>query len=399
MTADVQDHEWSLNDEAEWGTERERGLKLRRTPELELPPPTQWVAPGWVPRGEITVLVGEEGCGKSLFWVLLAAHITTGRAFPILNLPARAPSDVVVVVTEDSTAEVTARLQLAGADLNRIVWFSAEIDGTGTPVFGSGLNGDMLLLDALLKELESRPALIVVDAWLDTVATGLNVRDTQQARTALHPWKILASRQDIAVLLLTHTNRMDTASTRDLMGGTAALRQKARMVLFAARSKQDHDSPIPHLWVGPDKSNVTGLVDAVRFNVTVEQTRPPTDDDPGTTAHLTAPSFALMTIRNLLVEWRRQEQEENRKPTKGDGAKDALVEYVSAHGGSVPAKELDGHLAGLGYGKTSIEQAKKDAGVSAPAGYRQPWVFTLSAQSHYPGPISQGSRRTSESSE
>ncbi|WP_162144890.1 AAA family ATPase [Arthrobacter castelli] len=374
-----------------------KGLKLRRATGLELPPPTQWVARGWVPRREITVLVGEEGIGKSLLWVLMAAHVTTGRPFPPFSLPAREPADVVVVVTEDSAAEVDARLRLAGADMDRIIFYSAEDDGSGTPVFGNGMSGDMLLLDALLEEHESKPAMLVVDAWLDTVAGSLNIRDTQQARQALHPWKTLAGRHDLAALLVTHTNRMDTASTRDLMGGTAALRQKARMVLFAARSKADHDEPVQHLWIGPDKSNVTGLVDAVRFNVAVEQVRAATDDDPGTSARLTAPTSAAMTIRNLLAEWKQAEQEADRKPTKTESARAELLDYVNAYGGTVPTKDLDAHLTALGYGKTAIEQAKHDSGTSAPGGYREPWQFTLHSQSPYPDPISQESRTTSES--
>src|ERR1700693_6248520 len=42
----------------------------------------RWLAKGRVPRGEPCLLIGDEGVGKSLFWIWLAAHITTGNAFP-----------------------------------------------------------------------------------------------------------------------------------------------------------------------------------------------------------------------------------------------------------------------------------------------------------------------------
>jgi hypothetical protein len=37
------------------------------------------------------------------------------------------------------------------------------------------------------------PSLVVVDAWIDTVLGGLSVKDTQQARVAVAPWKSYAA--------------------------------------------------------------------------------------------------------------------------------------------------------------------------------------------------------------
>lgn len=365
-----------------YGLEPERpvgtraGLKIRKATDLKLPPHTKWLGRGWLPRREITVLVGAEGIGKSLLWVLMAALVTTGKGFPMFNWAARKPADVVVIVTEDSASEVEARLRTAGADLTRIHFFCAEDDGTGTPTFAGGLQGDMLLLDALLEQMESKPGFLVVDAWLDTVAGNLNIRDTQQARAALHPWKDIATRHDIAVLLVTHTNRMDSTSTRDLMGGTAALRQKARMVLFAARPPvQDGDGQF--LWVGPDKANTTGIVDAVKFKVRIEQVRKQTDDDPGTTALLSSPASALMPIAQLLAEWKREETEAERKPSKAEEAEAAIRAYMDGTDGTAPAADVKDHLRQEGFGKTAAETAMRALGSSAPTGPKQPWVYRM----------------------
>jgi hypothetical protein len=371
------------------------GLKLRRATELKLPPHTRWLGRGWLPRREITVLVGAEGIGKSLLWVLMAMLVTTGKAFPMFNWAARKPADVVVIVTEDSASEVGARLRTAGADISRIHFFCAEDDGTGTPVFSGGNNGDMLLLSGLLEQMDVRPAFLVVDAWLDTVAGNLNIRDTQQARSALHPWKDLATRHDLAVLLVTHTNRMDTTNTRDLMGGTAALRQKARMVLFAARPPAGDDSG-QHLWVGPDKANTSGIVDAVKFQVRVEQVRQQTDDDPGTTALLASPASALMPIGQLLSEWKREETEAERKPSKSEEAEAAVEAFMDGTDGTAPAADVKDHLRHAGYGKTAAEKAMKALGTSAPTGPGQPWIYSLN-QSSYSQGLSQETRNTENS--
>jgi hypothetical protein len=187
----------------------------------------------------------------------------------------------------------------------------------------------------------------------------------------------LATRHNLATLLVTHTNRTASTNIRDLMGGTAVLRQKARMVLFAARPKSDQDSPVQHLWVGPDKSNVTGLVDAVKFKVTVQQVRPRTDDDPGTTAHLTAPASALMTIRDLVVQWKREEQEADRKPTKAQECQQAIRDYVFTSDGECPSADLKQHLQQLGFGKTIAEAAMSEVGESRRSKFGGGYTYRL----------------------
>lgn len=356
-------------------------MKLRRLSEINVPPPTRWLAPGWVPRREITVLVGEEGIGKSLFWVYLAAHITTGMGSPALGLPERAPADVALILTEDSAAEVVARLEAAGADLTRIHLLCSADDGTGTPVFGDTTGGDMAALRMFLGQMEEPPALVVVDAWLDTVAGSLNVRDTQQARAALHPWKVLADQHDTAVMLVTHTNRLDTANTRDLMGGTAALRQKARMVLFAARAKHDYEDHTQHLWLGPDKANSTRLSNAVRFDVQIHQARPRTVDDPGTTARLGNPAETPVAVRALVEQWRNEQREAEKPPTRAVRAADAVREYMAERGiTQAPTKELQAHLKELGYSRNASMAALNSLGSSRPSGQQGAWIFTLDTE-------------------
>lgn len=364
-------------------------LKPRKLSEIKAPPPTQWLAKGWIPYSEITVLVGEEGLGKSLAWVRWAAAITAGRPDPSVSLPSRKPRDVVVIVTEDNPGEVKARLTLAGANLDHIYLFSSEADGTGNPVFGNAMNGDMATLDAYLGQEYIDAALVVVDAWVDTVAGSLTLKDSQQARQAMHPWKMLAQRHRLAVILMTHTNRMSTASTRDLMGSTAVLRQKARMVLFAARSPDDKEAGGDYVWIGPDKSNVTGKAAAVKYQLKIQNVREATDDDPGTTACLDAYTRAHTNISNLIAEWKEQQDQAARPKTKQEQAQDAITAYMANYPNGCPTEDLKNHLEELGFGKTASENARKALGDSGPAGFRQPFVYRLHTQTSYSDSISQ----------
>lgn len=359
--------------EAQEGTARASRMQVRRASEMPAPVAPKWLARGYVPACEITVLVGEEGIGKSLAWVVLVAHITTGKAFAPFNLPRRAAQDVVIIITEDALGEVFARLEAAGADLSRVHVFSEDADGSGSPTFPEHQG---VLLEWVASTGIS-PALIVVDAWLDTVEAGLQVRNTQHGRQALAPWKDIATRLQTAVILVTHTNRMDTANTRDLLGSTVALRQKARMILFAARHPDDgRDGDAQHVWIGPEKSNTTGRANAVRFTISIGQHRPQTDDDPGTVATLVYPEDAGDSIRQLIGDWRQEQQNADREPGKPQQA-EAWVKSFMAGRDSIPVRELyeAGKLAG--FGERALKVAMGNVGESKPGGQGQPWVYAI----------------------
>jgi len=135
--------------------------------------------------------------------VWLVAAVTTGKPLPEFGMPARDPGHVLIAaITEDDWRTVVRpRLIVAGANNAMIRVICTDDDGSGSPTYPR----DMFLITGA----DPKPDLVVVDAWLDTVPTDLRVRDTQQARQALHPWKEAATILDAAMLLLCHTNRVE----------------------------------------------------------------------------------------------------------------------------------------------------------------------------------------------
>jgi hypothetical protein len=174
------------------GKSREEGPRVWDALDLNPAEQPRWLASRRLPRAAVTLLLGDEGIGKSIFWVMLVAHITTGKPFAGFGIPTREPQCVVLVLTEDDwSKDVRPRLELAGADLGMIKVICSEKDGSGSPVFPR----DIHRIDAI----DPHPALVVVDCWLDTVSPGQRISDPQQAREALHPWRDLATRIDAGV--------------------------------------------------------------------------------------------------------------------------------------------------------------------------------------------------------
>jgi hypothetical protein len=299
-----------------------------------------WLAKQHIMRAAVNLLVGDEGIGKSLLWVWVAAAVTTGRALPAFGIPARDPANVMLVLTEDDW-QTTAlpRLKVAGADLDMVQVICSEKDGSGSPIFPR----DMFLITTY----EPKPALVVVDAWLDTVSAGLSVRDPQQARQALHPWREAATETNAAMLLLTHTNRVSTPNARDKYGATGELRKKARVTLYA---QGDEDG---RLVVGPEKMNTAAPVNASMFSIQSVQYFPLSDDDDGTIPKLVYLGESEMSAREHIAEAYQAESDT-------DGKKDA-VGWLAAYlaGGPQWASDVQTAAELEDISKNKLYSAKK----------------------------------------
>jgi hypothetical protein len=321
--------------------------KLWRATDLKPAEQPRFLVPQRVPRGATTVLIGEEGIGKSLWTDYVSAVLTTGRPAPDLGIhQAQSPQHVVLIVTEDNwSSDVLPRLKVAGADLDYISVVCTEDDGSGAPVFPRDLD--------VLREMDPPPAAIFVDAWVDTLPPGLQVKDPQQARMALHPWKELATSSDAAVVLVTHPNRLSTGSARDRYGVTSELRKKARMTLFAKR-----DDDTGHLLVGPEKSNSARIVEASMYQIEAVQFFDPQPDHDGTVPRLMPAGTASKSISEFIADDFEADNGVDR--TDRDSAAKWLAEYLEIHSPSVRSSEIKNDARKAGITERTLQRARKD---------------------------------------
>jgi hypothetical protein len=337
-------------DDPEQGPAEYQGSKRKRESEPEKPRlwnaldleasvQPSWLATNRLPRAAISLLIGDEGIGKSLLWVLVVARVTTGKPMVPFGVPPRDPGRVILVTTEDDWSTcVRPRLEVAGADLAMIQVICTDPDGGGAPVFPRDLS--------IIRNADPKPELVVVDCWLDTVPPQLNVRDPQQARQALHPWKDVATEIGAAIWLLCHSNRVASGNVRDRYGATYALRQKARMTIWAMKDPDDDT-----LLAGPEKANGARISVATRFGVRPLAWFPSTDDQDGTVPLLECQGLSDRTISDHVKD-----------------AADAAAQAAAEAGRVDPSDAvawLAEQLAGGPRWSVDINQAAERADVSA----------------------------------
>ena len=318
--------------------------KLWNAADLEPAAQLRWLAQGRIPYGVISLLVGDEGIGKSLFWVWIVAAISAGKPIPEFGIPQRPAGDVVIVCTEDDWRFIVRpRLEVADADLAHIRVICINKDGSGSPVFPRDL--------PLIMEADPKPVLVVVDAWLDTVPSNLKVKDPQDARLALHPWTVAATATGAAMMLLCHTNRVATGNPRDKYGITGELRKVARITLFAQKDDRDQ------LMVGPEKNNLGGDVLAAMFKVLSIPKFPPTADDDGTVPVLVYEGDSQNTAAQQFAEAHANSQ-------GGRGDADAVT-WLATYLADGPKWVSDIERVGATFSKSKLKTAKQKLKVAS----------------------------------
>jgi hypothetical protein len=197
-----------------------------------------WLWPGWLAAGKITLIDGDPSQGKSFMTFDLAARLSTAQALPDGYVPA-GPCSVVLVGSEDGLRDtVLPRLRAANADLRRVHAFAGRArDGPwrGLPTFPE----DCDLLRDTARETAAR--LIVIDplmAFLSDRACSLN---DQMVRRALGPMARAAEETRAALVLVRHLNKGRSQRALYRGSGSIAIIGSARTAFLVGRHPEDDE--------------------------------------------------------------------------------------------------------------------------------------------------------------
>jgi putative DNA primase/helicase len=156
--------------------------------------PIEWLWPGRIARGKLTVIAGPPGSGKSTLAVRIAAAVSSGGAWPCGEGTA-GQGLVVLICPEGDTDVLDPRLRAAGADLDRVRALRVEDEAVAGRPFDLGNE-----LTQLEKAIASRQdlRLIVVDAL--SVAGGRT--GMREARAQFDRLAAFAKRHNVAVVAI-----------------------------------------------------------------------------------------------------------------------------------------------------------------------------------------------------
>lgn len=226
-----------------------------------------WLWEERIPARGVTLILGQEGLGKSLLGCRLAAMNSSGELGVCGN--------TLFLTAEDSLAAVVKpRLEAAGADLDRVFFPDMRSDGIAEPL---AFPEDVDALEELVQRTGAN--LVVIDP-LVAYLNGVNSWQDQSVRRALAPLHRVTEEHESAVVAVIHLNKgFDTDPLRRA-GGSVGLTAAARSVLLLA---EDPGEPSgrdgPHRVLAHVKSNYGPLAPSLCLDVRAA-TIPATEEEP-----------------------------------------------------------------------------------------------------------------------
>ena len=318
----------------------------------------QWLVPGYIPQGQITLLAADGGVGKTSFWCQLLAALSTGKHTLLeevspkwdsdsLSEKADTPAETLSAKqdtphkerwgaffsTEDSVRKkLKKKLRLAGAKMMNLITLESSSAALLELRLGSPELSDFIH--------SYRPALCVLDPIQGFLPHGVNMAARNEIRECLAPLMALGEQVGTAFLLVCHTNKRAGAWGRTRLADSADLWDAARSVLMMG------DAGDGRRYLSQEKNNYGSL----------QPTRLYTFSDSG------------LLVPAGLTQKRDREFQLQAQPSaapKREGCKEFLLQKLEENGGSLPAKELEELAREEGYTKTTVRHSKgelKDSG-------------------------------------
>jgi archaellum biogenesis ATPase FlaH len=321
--------------------------------------PIEWLWPGRVSLGTITVLAGDPGLGKSLLSLQLAAGLSNGK------LDAGKPGNTVLLGAEDSLAfTVKPRLEAAGADLTRIHAPQPEVGGLDRRLL---FPTDAAQLQALVEEHTAR--LVVIDPLSAHLSAKVNSWKDQEVRTALAAVHAVAEQTRAAVLIVAHLNKGQSDDPLQRLGGSIGIPAAARSVLLLGRDPDDPEGESGSRRVlAQVKTNLgdpsASLLYEIRPAATAENK----------TATIQQIGRSPYGGRDLLAQ-----QPARARGWKRERARELLRQQLST--GAKTVTELQQLADEDGISAETLKRAANELGIgSNKAGYDKGWIWTLPDQ-------------------
>lgn len=318
------------------------------------PERVEWLWPGRVPCGMITLLDGDPSLGKSTITIDLAARVTTGRPMPLTAADDSKPGiigDVVILTAEDHlAATVRPRLDAAGADVRRVHALTG-VARPGDPDAPPVLPTDVAELETVIRDNKAR--LVIIDPLMAFLGADIDGYRDQDVRRALAPLAKVAEVTGAAIIIVRHL-RKSAGSALYRGGGSIGIIGAARSALIVAKDPNDEQGrfmavakgnlapPAPTLrWRVVDAGGVgrvrwDGVADGVTADDLAAPTIPPTPEERDQVAQ------AATALRELLATGPMPTEQVEHKIKEQVGCSKRTIERARNAVGVVARRERDG---------------------------------------------------------
>ena len=197
-----------------------------------------WLLYPFIPFGEVTIVQGDPGEGKTTMVLQIIAKLTKGEAVlpsgsdePALEEKTMdlEPVNVIYQTAEDGLGDtIKPRLLSAGADCSRVMVIDDDDQA-------------LTMMDARLEEaiIQTKARLVVLDPIQGFLGTDVDMHRANEIRPLMKRVAVLAEKYHCAIILIGHMNKNSNGKSSYRGLGSIDFQAAARSVLIVGRIKDE----------------------------------------------------------------------------------------------------------------------------------------------------------------
>ena len=249
----------SINQAASVGV-KDGGLRALSDIEAE---EVEWLWRYHIPLGEITLLIGDPGVGKSYFSYFLSAQVSTGGFWPDAMDESIESGKVLILSTdEDPNYAIRPRSEAAGADISKIFVLEGSRDAEGR-IKILNLTKDIHRLEDILEK-DKGYRLVVIDPLSDYIGH-VDTHKYSDVRWALAPINALARKYHLAIVGIMHCNKNTSLQVLYRIMGSMGFPSVARAIWLIAKDREDEENK--RRYFSPLKNNLAPEQKTLAFHL------------------------------------------------------------------------------------------------------------------------------------
>lgn len=325
-----------------------------------VPKETEWLFPGYLAKGELTLLAGPPSSGKTFLACYFAAAITKEDDLGYNNeLPRTGTGNVIYISTEDrGDGSLVHRLIACGADLDCIQILDPNEESSEIKAFSFSEPSHINSLKQINKALDESLNLIIIDPIY--LAVENDYKSSSKSRLALENLANLAKELNCAILGIAHTIKSPKGKgALERITSPTSLQEVPRSILVTAEiANRPTESGGNFVLVRAKNSN-SEPGGGFEYSIC---TANDIDDSSSLSARFSIKKSLTGYADDIL---RAAEKGKNTKLVrKQDVAKDLLIEHLS-DGKVVAGSELIQIAEAMGISENTLKIAKRELGVDS----------------------------------
>ena len=304
---------------------------------------TEWLVPYWIPKGEVTLLVGDGGIGKTSIWCRMVSEISQGKPCFLEDPDEEQFKENRVCMFFSSEDSVSAKLkeQFARYDAWEQNLCTIEPTLANMPVLRRVRIGSDELKLLIMKH---RPALCVLDPIQAFLPDSINMNSRNGIRKCMEYLSTLGKTFGTAFLRVCHTNKRENTSARNRISNSADLWDAARSVIMVGITDIELENKPVIKYISNEKNNYAPLQATILFSI-------------GEDGRI---QFEGYSARHEAGFLRKSKKKAAAAPSsKVEECQDAiLVLLEGAENGMIKSAALNSALQEAGYSLATVKRAK-----------------------------------------